>query len=210
MDAKLFRNFIDYMDDEEISDVDTLILDNANNTINLNGEKYKLLSFKDAEQLLQDKIKSDVEDNNYDFLKEIDCLEECVDPDKLFNYILNNYNDLELNLEEEDTEGKDLKELINAFLIDTSIKDIINDYLNINSIYYNCITLEDDDIDDIIENYKQELLEYYKNDTYEYYNFSIICNLESCFVLVKNSVSTYKFNPFPCSICKGIAKKESS
>ena len=186
MDAKLFRNFIDYMDDEEISDVDTLILDNANNTINLNGEKYKLLSFKDAEQLLQDKIKSDVEDNNYDFLKEIDCLEECVDPDKLFNYILNNYNDLELNLEEEDTEGKDLKELINAFLIDTSIKDIINDYLNINSIYYNCITLEDDDIDDIIENYKQELLEYYKNDTYEYYNFSIICDLESCFVFVKN------------------------
>ena len=43
MDAKLFRNFIDYMDDEEISDVDTLILDNANNTINLNREKYKLL-----------------------------------------------------------------------------------------------------------------------------------------------------------------------
>lgn len=186
MDAKLFRDFIDYMDDEEISDVDTLILDNANNTINLNGEKYKLLSFKDAEQLLQDKIKSDIEDNNYDFLKEINCLEACVDPDKLFNYILNNYNDLELNLEEEDTEGKDLKELINAFLIDTSIKDIINDYLNINSIYYNCITLEDDDIDDIIENYKQELLEYYKNDTYEYYNFSIFCELESCFVLVKD------------------------
>ena len=42
MDAKLFRDFIDYMEDEEISDVDTLILDNANNTINLNGEKYNL------------------------------------------------------------------------------------------------------------------------------------------------------------------------
>ena len=40
--------------------------------------------------------------------------------------------------------------------------------------------------EDIIENYKQELLEYYKNDTYEYYNFSIICDLESCFVLVKD------------------------
>ena len=185
MDAKLFRNFIDYMDDEEISDVDTLILDNANNTINLNGEKYKLLSFKDAEQLLQDKIKSDVEDNNYDFLKEIDCLEECVDPDKLFNYILNNYNDLELNLEEEDTEGKDLKELINAFLIDTSIKDIINDYLNINSIYYNCITLEDDDIDDIIESYLDVLMYNYKYNYDEYSNYSYYCKLQDCFILIK-------------------------
>ncbi len=186
MDIELFRDFIDYLDNEEIIyAIDNLSID-TDNTINLNNKKYKLLSFKDVKQLLQDKIKSDVEDNNYDFLKEINCLEACVDSDKLFNYILNNYNDLELDLEEEDTEEKDLKKLINDFLIDTSIEDIINNYLNINSVYYNCITLENDDIDDIIENYKQELLEYYENDIYEYHNFSIFCDLESCFVLVKD------------------------
>ena len=186
MNIELFKDFIDYLYNEEIIyAIDNLSID-ADNTINLNKKKYKLLSLKDVKQLLQDKIKSDVEDNNYDFLKEIDCLEEYVDPDKLFNYILNNYDDLELDFEEEDTEEKDLKKLIDTFLINNSIEDIINNYLNINSVYYNCITLENDDIDDIIENYKQELLEYYENDIYKYHNFSIFCDLESCFVLVKD------------------------
>ena len=57
MDIELFRDFIDYLDNKEIIyTIDNLLID-ADNIINLNKKKYKLLSFSSIQEILEDKIK---------------------------------------------------------------------------------------------------------------------------------------------------------
>ena len=70
MDIELFRDFIDYLDNKEIIyTIDNLLID-ADNIINLNKKKYKLLSFSSIQEILEDKIKFDIKNNNFNFLKQ--------------------------------------------------------------------------------------------------------------------------------------------
>ena len=187
MEIKLIKEFINYMEENKTDNIYALTLDDDNNEIILNQNEYAILSFKDAIEILKSKLQSDIKNQDYNLLSEVICLSDYIDENKLFDFILNNYNYLEdLNLEDEIKKGYSLASAIHTFINDNSPENIVFSYLYGTSVYNECLVINDDDIDDIIENYKQELLEYYKNDTYEYYNFSIICNLESCFVLVKN------------------------
>ena len=53
MDIELFRDFIDYLDNKEIIyTIDNLLID-ADNIINLNKKKYKLLSFSSIQEILE-------------------------------------------------------------------------------------------------------------------------------------------------------------
>ena len=68
MDIELFRDFIDYLDNKKIIYViDNLSID-TDNTIKLNKKKYKLLSFSNIQEILENKIKSDIKNSNFYFL----------------------------------------------------------------------------------------------------------------------------------------------
>ena len=102
MDIELFRDFIDYLDNKKIIyAIDNLSID-TDNTINLNRKKYKLLSFSNIQEILENKIKFDIKNNNFNFLKQtIPYTVYYIDKDKLINYILENINDFDIFYEKD-------------------------------------------------------------------------------------------------------------
>ena len=152
MEIKLIKEFINYMEENKTDNIYALTLDDDNNEIILNQNEYAILSFKDAIEILKSKLQSDIKNQDYNLLSEVICLSDYIDENKLFDFILNNYDYLDdLNFEYEFKKGYSLASAIHSLIKNYSIKDIICDYLYGTSVYNECLVINDDDIDDIIE-----------------------------------------------------------
>ena len=186
MEIKLIKEFINYMEENKTDNIYALTLDDDNNEIILNQNEYAILSFKDAIEILKSKLQSDIKNQDYNLLSEVICLSDYIDENKLFDFILNNYNYLEdLNLEDEIKKGYSLASAIHSLIKNYSIKDIIFDYLYGTSVYNECLVINDDDIDDIIESNLDTFMYNYKYNYDEYSNYSYYCKLQDCFILIK-------------------------
>ena len=53
MEINLIKQFINYIESEEVDNIYTLTLDDDNNEIILNQDKYIILSFEDAKRILK-------------------------------------------------------------------------------------------------------------------------------------------------------------
>ena len=186
MEIKLIKEFINYMEENKTDNIYALTLDDDNNEIILNQDKYIILSFEDAKRILKSKLQLDIKNQDYNLLSEVICLSDYIDENKLFDFILNNYNYLEdLNLEDEIKKGYSLASAIHSLIKNYSIKDIIFDYLYGTSVYNECLVINDDDIDDIIESNLDTLMYNYKYNYDKYSNYSYYCKLQDCFILIK-------------------------
>ena len=177
MDIELFRDFIDYLDNKKIIyAIDNLSID-TDNTINLNRKKYKLLSFSNIQEILENKIKSDIKNNNFNFLKQtIPYTVYYIDKDKLINYILENINDFDI-FYEKDQNYQTIKKL----------HEIVYNYLDLDSsTICSLVTLNDEDILSIIRDFQYELLEYYKKQINKLSDYSYLGETDLCFIFVKN------------------------
>ena len=183
MDIELFRDFIDYLDNKEIIyTIDNLSID-ADNTINLNRKKYKLLSFSNIQEILENKIKSDIKNNNFNFLKQtIPYTVYYIDKDKLINYILENINDFDIFYEKDKN-----YQTIKKFVENIKIHEIVYNYLDLDSdTICSLVTLNDEDILSIIRDFQYELLEYYKKQINKLSDYSYLGETDLCFIFVKD------------------------
>ena len=186
MEINLIKQFINYIESEEVDNIYTLTLDDDNNEIILNQDKYIILSFEDAKRILKSKLQLDIKNQDYNLLSEVIDLPKYIDENKLFDFILNNYNYLEdLNLEDEIKKGYSLASAIHTFINDNSPENIVFSYLYGTSVYNECLVINDDDIDDIIESYLDVLMYNYKYNYDKDSNYYYYCKLQSCFVLIK-------------------------
>ena len=186
MEIKLIKEFINYMEENKTDNIYALTLDDDNNEIILNQNEYAILSFKDAIEILKSKLQSDIKNQDYNLLSEVICLSDYIDENKLFDFILNKYNYLEdLNLEDEIKKGYSLASAIHSLIKNYSIKDIIFDYLYGTSVYNECLVINDNDINNIIESHLDALMYNYKYNYDKDSNYYYYCKLQSCFVLIK-------------------------
>ena len=186
MEIKLIKEFINYMEENKTDNIYALTLDDDNNEIILNQNEYAILSFKDAIEILKSKLQSDIKNQDYNLLSEVICLSDYIDENKLFDFILNNYDYLDdLNFEYEFKKGYSLASAIHSLIKNYSIKDIIFDYLYGTSVYNECLVINDNDINNIIESHLDTLMYNYKYNYDEYSNYYYYCKLQSCFVLIK-------------------------
>ena len=74
MEINLIKQFINYIESEEVDNIYTLTLDDDNNEIILNQNEYAILSFKDAIEILKSKLQSDIKNQDYNLLSEVICL----------------------------------------------------------------------------------------------------------------------------------------
>ena len=186
MEINLIKQFINYIESEEVDNIYTLTLDDDNNEIILNQDKYIILSFEDAKRILKSKLQLDIKNQDYNLLSEVIDLPKYIDENKLFDFILNNYDYLDdLNFEYEFKKGYSLASAIHSLIKNYSIKDIIFDYLYGTSVYNECLVINDDDIDDIIESNLDTFMYNYKYNYDEYSNYSYYCKLQDCFILIK-------------------------
>ena len=186
MEINLIKQFINYIESEEVDNIYTLTLDDDNNEIILNQDKYIILSFKDAIEILKSKLQSDIKNQDYNLLSEVIDLPKYIDENKLFDFILNNYDYLDdLNFEYEFKKGYSLASAIHTFINDNSPENIVFSYLYGTSVYNECLVINDDDIDDIIESNLDTFMYNYKYNYDEYSNYSYYCKLQDCFILIK-------------------------
>ena len=94
--------------------------------------------------------------------------------------ILNRYE-----LEYEFKKGYSLASAIHSLIKNYSIKDIIFDYLYGTSVYNECLVINDNDINNIIESHLDALMYNYKYNYDKDSNYYYYCKLQSCFVLIK-------------------------
>lgn len=186
MEINLIKQFINYIESEEVDNIYTLTLDDDNNEIILNQDKYIILSFEDAKRILKSKLQLDIKNQDYNLLSEVIDLLKYIDENKLFDFILNNYDYLDdLNFEYEFKKGYSLASAIHSLIKNYSIKDIIFDYLYGTSVYNECLVINDNDINNIIESHLDALMYNYKYNYDKDSNYYYYCKLQSCFVLIK-------------------------
>ena len=186
MEINLIKQFINYIESEEVDNIYTLTLDDDNNEIILNQDKYIILSFEDAKRILKSKLQLDIKNQDYNLLSEVIDLPKYIDENKLFDFILNNYDYLDdLNFEYEFKKGYSLASAIHTFINDNSPENIVFSYLYGTSVYNECLVINDDDIDDIIESNLDTFMYNYKYNYDEYSNYSYYCKLQDCFILIK-------------------------
>ena len=186
MEINLIKQFINYIESEEVDNIYTLTLDDDNNEIILNQNEYAILSFKDAIEILKSKLQSDIKNQDYNLLSEVIDLPKYIDENKLFDFILNNYDYLDdLNFEYEFKKGYSLASAIHTFINDNSPENIVFSYLYGTSVYNECLVINDEDIDDIIESNLDTFMYNYKYNYDEYSNYSYYCKLQDCFILIK-------------------------
>ena len=186
MEIKLIKQFINYIEDNKIDNIYTLTLDDDNNEIILNQNEYAILSFEDAKEILKYKLQSDIKNQDYNLLSEVINLPDYIDENKLFDFILNNYNYLEdLNLEDEIKKGYSLASAIHTLINNNSLENIVFNYLYGTSVYNECLVINNNDINNIIESHLDVLMYNYKYNYDEYSNYSYYCKLQDCFILIK-------------------------
>ena len=71
MEINLIKQFINYIESEEVDNIYTLTLDDDNNEIILNQDKYIILSFEDAKRILKSKLQLDIKNKEYNIISEI-------------------------------------------------------------------------------------------------------------------------------------------
>ena len=129
MEINLIKQFINYIESEEVDNIYTLTLDDDNNEIILNQDKYIILSFEDAKRILKSKLQLDIKNQDYNLLSEVIDLPKYIDENKLFDFILNNYDYLDdLNFEYEFKKGYSLASAIHTFINDNSPENIVFSY----------------------------------------------------------------------------------
>ena len=117
MEINLIKQFINYIESEEVDNIYTLTLDDDNNEIILNQDKYIILSFEDAKRILKSKLQLDIKNQDYNLLSEVIDLPKYIDENKLFDFILNNYDYLDdLNFEYEFKKGYSLASAIHSLI----------------------------------------------------------------------------------------------
>ena len=172
-----FTNFIlEKLDIERVSDIKNISLDYENNILTINETEYKIIALEDVEALLINKIKEDIKSYDFEyyiFLDELIYLADYIDKDKLYNYILENFDDIK-----EDLKIKGFKENIN-------LDDLIFEYLDTCDVIANCIFIDNDDIDNIIDEYEEEFLNFYLKlkKINEYLDYTKCAMFTSCILL---------------------------
>ena len=84
MEINLIKQFINYIESEEVDNIYTLTLDDD---IILNQDKYIILSFEDAKRILKSKLQLDIKNQDYNLLSEVIDLPKYIDENKLFDFI---------------------------------------------------------------------------------------------------------------------------
>ena len=184
-----FTNFIlEKLDIEKVSDIKNISLDYENNILIINETKYKIVALEDVESLLINKIKEDIKSHDFEyyiFLDGLIYLVDYIDKDKLYNYILENFDDIKENLEIKGFKEKLSKESIKYFIDNTNLDDLIFKYLDASNVIANCISIDNDDIDNIIDEYEEEFLDFYleSKEIDEYLDYTKCAMFTSCVLL---------------------------
>ena len=160
-----FTNFIlEKLDIERVSDIKNISLDYENNILTINETEYKIIALEDVEALLINKIKEDIKSYDFEyyiFLDELIYLVDYIDKNKLINYILENFDDIKEDLKIKGLKEKLSKESIKYFIDNINLDDLIFEYLDTCDVIANCIFIDNDDIDNIIDEYEEEFLKFY-------------------------------------------------
>ena len=184
-----FTNFIlEKLDIEKVSDIKNISLDYENNILIINETKYKIVALEDVESLLINKIKEDIKSHDFEyyiFLDGLIYLVDYIDKDKLYNYILENFDDIKENLEIKGFKEKLSKESIKYFIDNINLDDLIFKYLDASDVIANCISIDNDDIDNIIDEYEEEFLDFYleSKEIDEYLDYTKCAMFTSCVLL---------------------------